>query len=100
MHWLNAFPLSNGISKTLSPSNILIGAQRPALSKKTIGHSSYAIVYTEIKNNMKTRGVPGIELRVNQMTEAVITLHLSIWETRFMDMTGKIPIKDEVILTG
>eukprot|EP00957_Ditylum_brightwellii_P091675 6980837-Ditylum_brightwellii.AAC.1 len=49
MHWLNAFPPSNGISKTLSPGNIVAGSPNPDLNKNKIGYGLYAMVYTEAK---------------------------------------------------
>eukprot|EP00957_Ditylum_brightwellii_P150779 11480326-Ditylum_brightwellii.AAC.1 len=62
VHWLNAFPLSNGISKALSPGNIVAGSPKPDLSKNKIGYGLYAMIYTETKNNMNTRAVSPIAL--------------------------------------
>ena len=52
VHWLNAFPPSNGIRKTLSPDNIVAGTPRPNLNKKKIAYGSHTIVYTDTNNNM------------------------------------------------
>eukprot|EP00957_Ditylum_brightwellii_P028863 2180737-Ditylum_brightwellii.AAC.1 len=62
VHWLNALPPSNGISKTLSPRNIVAGSPKPDFSKNKFGYGKYAMVYTETRNNMNTRAVPAIAL--------------------------------------
>ena len=60
--WLNAFPSDDGISSTLSPSNLVEGKNKPDLSMSAIAFGSYAMVYTKTTNTMKHRSVPGIAL--------------------------------------
>ena len=60
--WINAFPSRTGISKTMSPSNIVEGKPKPDFTHKLIFFGSYAIVYTGTENNMNRRGVPSIAL--------------------------------------
>ena len=60
---MDAFPSEDGVSETLSPSTIVEGKLKLDLSKGIISFGSYALVYTDTSNNMKSRAVPAIGLR-------------------------------------
>ena len=47
VHWLNAFPLKNGISKTLSPATIVMGSPKPDFNKDKVAWGSYVMAYTQ-----------------------------------------------------
>ena len=63
--WLNAFPSKNGISKTLSLSEIVLGTPQIDATNDTFQPVSY--VHCRFKaismNNTKTRNVAEISLR-------------------------------------
>ena len=60
---MNTFPSKQGVSDTLSPSNIVEGKPKLDLKRKMITFGTYALVYTRTSNNMKARAVLGIALR-------------------------------------
>jgi hypothetical protein len=62
IQWLNAFPSSNGICDTMSPSMIVLGKGLPDMKHKRISFGSYAMVYIGTTNTMKRRSVPSIAL--------------------------------------
>ena len=62
---LNTFPSKNCISDTISPATIVEGKPKLDFSKPKISFGSYALVYTQTSNDMKTRAVPGIALRAS-----------------------------------
>ena len=55
----------NGVSNTVSPATIVECKPKLDFSKPTISFGSYALVYTQTTNDMKTRSVPGIALRAS-----------------------------------
>ena len=65
--WINVFPKKNGISKTPSPSAIVLRTPKMDVTHATLQTESY--VYCNIKarstNNMKTRSVTEITLRIS-----------------------------------
>jgi hypothetical protein len=60
--WINAFPPTNGISKTMSPATIVQGLPKPNLKYKRIIYGSYALVYVGTKSDQSARSVPAIAL--------------------------------------
>ena len=52
---LDAFPSKGSVSNTLSPSTIVEGKPKMDLSKNIIVFGAYALVYTDTKNDMKSR---------------------------------------------
>ena len=62
---LNAFPSKNYVSYTISPATIVEGKTKLDFSKPIIAFGSYAIVYTQTSNAMKTRAAPSIVLRIS-----------------------------------
>ena len=65
--WLNLFPKKNRISKTFSPSEILMGTPKIYATHDTLQHGSY--VHCKIKamnkNNTKTRSAEEITLSIS-----------------------------------
>ena len=60
--WLNIFPPDNAICKTMSPAMILDGTHKPDMSKQRVPFGTYAVVYANTSNNMKSRSVEAIAL--------------------------------------
>jgi hypothetical protein len=60
--WINTFPPTNGISKTMSPAMIVQGLPKPNLRYKRIVYGSYALVYIGTKNDQSARSVLAIAL--------------------------------------
>ena len=60
---MNTFPRKDGISTTMSPGTIVDGRGKPRMDIKRIIFGSFAYVFTDTDNTMKTRGVPTIALR-------------------------------------
>ena len=95
---LNAFPSTNSISDTMSTSTIVEGKPKIDLSKDVIAFGSYAMVYTGISNNMKSRAVPSIALR--RSSSASGHCFMSLYSGRRMHgyKWDKLPI-DEYVTT-
>ena len=60
--WLNAFPSMTGISKTMSPSTIVLGLPKPNMKHKRIVFGLHAMVYAGTNNKMDARSLPAIAL--------------------------------------
>jgi hypothetical protein len=60
--WINVFPPTNGISKTMSLATIVQGLPKPNLKYKRIVYRSYALVHIGTKNDQSARSVPAIVL--------------------------------------
>ena len=65
--WLNVLPNKNGISKTLSPSSIVILTPKIDATHATLQPGSYlqCKIKAISKNNMKTKSVVEISLRIS-----------------------------------
>ena len=65
--WLNVFPNKNGISKTLSPSEIVLVTLKIDATHTTLQPGSYVHFNTKARstNNIKTRSVEAIILRIS-----------------------------------
>ena len=59
---LNTFPSNDGISKTLSPSTIVIGRPNLDMNQPLIEFGAYAAVHNGTTNTMKGRITPAIAL--------------------------------------
>ena len=59
---LNSFPVKNSVSDCMSSSSILDGTPWPSMGYKQISFGSYALVWIQITNDMKRRGIPAISL--------------------------------------
>ena len=68
--WLNVFPEKNGISKTLSPSETVIGTSKIYATHATLKPGSYVYckIKARIKNNMKTRSVAANYIKEIKLT--------------------------------
>ena len=65
MDIINAFPSKNSISDTVSPATIVEGKPKLDFSKPKISFGSYALVYTQTTNDMKTRAdSPVLHLKI------------------------------------
>ena len=60
--WLNTFPSMKGISKTMSPSTIVLGLPKPNMKHKRIVFGSHVMVYSGTNNKMDARSLPAIAL--------------------------------------
>ena len=65
--WINLFPKKNGIYKTLSPSEIVLGKSKIDATHDTLQPVSYVNCKTKsrITNNIKTRRVAEITLKIS-----------------------------------
>ena len=59
---LNAFPLSNAVSDTISPVTIVLCRQNIDLNQKRVTFRSYVMVYIGTKNTMKRKSIPSVVL--------------------------------------
>jgi hypothetical protein len=95
--WLNAFPSSNGVSETMSPSCIVQGRPNPDMNHKRIVHGSYAMVYIGTKNNMSRRSVPAIALNPSNMHGGHYFMSLYSGKRLHSYEWDELPIDDDVI---
>ena len=65
--WINLFPKKNGIYKTLSPSEIVLGTPKIDATHDTLQPGSYVHckIKARITNNTKTRNLAEITLRIS-----------------------------------
>ena len=63
IYWINVFPSRSGASKTMSPSNIILGRARPNFNYSQIEYGAYAMVFSGTANNMSAQGIPCIALK-------------------------------------
>jgi hypothetical protein len=97
--WLNAFPSNNGVSSTMSPSNIVEAKPNPDFSHKRIVFGSYAIVYTGTDNTMNRRGVPAIALNESNDNGGHYFMSLYTGKRLHSYEWTELPIDDDVIAT-
>jgi hypothetical protein len=95
--WLNAFPSSNGVSDTMSPSTIVQGKPNPDMNPKRIVHGSYAMVYIGTKNNMTCRSMPAIALNPSNMHGGHYFMSLYSGKRLHSYKWDELPIDDDVI---
>jgi hypothetical protein len=95
--WLNAFPSSNGVSKTMSPANIIQGKPNPDMNHNRIVLGSYAMVYIGTKNDMSRRSVPAIALNPSNMHGGHYFMSLYTGKRLHSYEWDELPIDDEVI---
>ena len=95
--WLNRFPSKNGVSDSLSPASIVLGHSKPDMSIKRIPFGSYALVYTQTSNDMKSRSVPSIAL--SEANEKGGHFFMSLYTGQKIHGFGweELPIHDDVI---
>lgn len=95
--WLNNFPPTNGVSRTLSPSTIVLGKAPPDASRKRISFGSYAMVYIGTTNRMKARSVPGIALRESNQWGGQYFMSLYTGKRLHSFKWQELPIDQDVI---
>ena len=80
----------------MSPATIVTGKNRTDMNNKYIAFGSYAMAYTETKNNMKRRSVPAIAL--NESNEAGGHYFMSLYTGKRIHAEDwdKQPIDDDV----
>ena len=95
--WLNAFPSTTGISKTMSPSTIVLGLPKPNMKYKTIVFGAHAMVYTGTNNKMDARSIPAIAL--NSSNEHGGHYFMSLYSGKRIHSYEwkELPIDEEVI---
>jgi hypothetical protein len=95
--WINAFPPTNGVSKTMSPAMIVQGLSKPNLRYKRIVYGSYALVYMGTRNDMIARSIPVIAL--NPSKEHGGNYFMSLYSGKMLHSYewAELPIDDEVI---
>ncbi len=92
--WLNAFPTNNGVSKTLSPANIVLGSPKPDCST-IIG--SYVQLHIGTTNTTKQRLVGAITLRQNKARGGYHFMSLETGRELHGHIFTELPISDEII---
>jgi hypothetical protein len=97
--WLNAFPSKNGVSLTMSPSNIIEGKPNPDFNHQRIVFGSYAIVYTGTDNTMNRRGVPSIALNESNDHGGHYFMSLYTGKRLHSYEWTELPIDDDVVTT-
>ena len=97
IRWLNAFPMEDGISDTMSPSMIVEGKANPDLSHKRITFGSYAMVYIGTTNTMKRRSVPAIALNESNDRGGHYFMNLYTGKRLHSYAWEELPIDDDVI---
>ena len=95
--WLNAFPSKNGISKTMSPSNIVEGKPNPDFNNKRIVFGSYALVYIDTDNTMNARSVPAIALEESNDDGGYYFMNLYTGKRLHSYQWTELPIDEDVI---
>jgi hypothetical protein len=95
--WINAFPPTNGISKSMSPAMIVQGLPKPNLKYKRIVYGSYALVYVGTKSDQSARSVPAIAL--NPSNEHGGHYFMSLYSGKRLHSYEwkELPIDDDVI---
>jgi hypothetical protein len=95
--WLNAFPNKNGISRTMSPSNIVEGKPNPDFNIKRIVYGSYAMVYIDTDNTMNARSIPAIALEESNENGGHFFMNLHTGCRIHSYEWTELPIDDDVI---
>ena len=95
--WLNAFPSLTGISKTMSPSTIVLGLPKPNMKYKTIVFGAHAMVYIGTKNNMDARSIPAIALNASNEHGGHYFMSLYSGKRIHSYEWKELPIDEEVI---
>ena len=95
--WLNAFPSSTGISKTMSPSTIVLGLPKPNMKYKTIVFGAHAMVYTGTNNKMDARSIPAIALNASNEHGGHYFMSLYSGKRIHSYEWKELPIDEEVI---
>ena len=95
--WLNAFPSMDGVSRTMSPATIVIGAPKPNMKHKHIVFGSHAMVFIGTKNKMDARSVPAIALNASNNHGGHYFMSLYSGKRIHSYEWKEVPIDDDVI---
>ena len=95
--WLKRFPIDGGISKTLSPENILDGTGNPDLSIKRITLGAYALAFVNSDNNMNSMSVPALSLSESNTTEGNYFMSLFIGKNFHSNQWEELPFDQQCI---
>ena len=95
--WLNAFPSPTGISKTMSPSTIILGLPKPNMKYKTIVFGAHAMVYAGTNNRMDARSIPAIALNASNEHGGHYFMSLYSGKRIHSYEWKELPIDEEVI---
>ena len=95
--WLNAFPSMTGISRTMSPSTIVLGLPKPNMKYKTIVFGAHAMVYTGTDNKMNARSIPAIALNASNEHGGHYFMSLYSGKRIHSYEWRELPIDEEVI---
>ena len=98
--WLNAFPSMTGISKTMSPSTIVIGLSKPNMKYRTIVFGAHAMVYFGTNNRMDARSIPAIALNASNEHGGHYFMSLYSGKRIHSYEWKELPIDEEVIVSG
>jgi hypothetical protein len=95
--WINAFPPTNGISKTMSPAMIVQGLPKTNMRYKRIVYGSYALVYIGTNNDQRARSVQAVAL--NPSNEHGGHYFMSLYSRKRLHSYEwkKLPIDDDII---
>ena len=94
---LNAFPVENGISDTLSPGTIVDGRRKLNLINKRINFGAYAHIHTGTHNSMKSRSVPCIALRTSNNNGGYYFMNLESGKRMHSYNWTELPITESAI---
>ena len=97
IHWVNAFPSQNNASTTNSPTTIVTGNGKPNFAHKHIAFGSYAIAYAGTENNMRSRGVLAIALKLSNNRGGSYFMSLLSGEQIHVYIWHEVPIPNKVI---
>ena len=96
-YWLNQFPNKNSASTTVSPAGIVLGRNKPDLSKKLISFGSYAIVHVQSSSGMKARSIPAIGLYPSNVAGGSYFMSLLTGKRIHAYEWDELPVSDEVV---
>ena len=94
---LNNFPNKQGISRTLSPSAIILGKPKTNYNTLTISSGAYAEVFESTDNTMKSRSVGAIALRPSNGRGGYYFQSLKTGKRIHSNQWKELPIPDHVV---
>ena len=95
--WLNAFPAKEGVSKTMSPSAIVLGSPKPDYNKLKLTFGAYAQVYESTTNTTQSRSTGAIALKPSNERGGYYFMSLSTGRRLHCSQWTELPIPDYVI---
>ena len=95
--WLNAFPAKDGVSKTLSPSAIVLATPKPDCKNLKITFGSYAQAYDGTTNTTRSRSIGAIALKPSNERDGHYFMSLSTGKRIHCYQWTELPITDFVV---